>query len=110
MCDENAPAHDNLAKALLQKGQVAEAMVHYRKFLEIEPDNVEARNTLGTALIRQGRLKEAIGQWQDALAIQPENGNAASNVAWVFALVPKRLSAMEHAPRVRRESAPYFRW
>src|SRR5438477_6100487 len=30
----NAPAHDNLAKALLKKGQVAEAMVHYRKFLE----------------------------------------------------------------------------
>jgi hypothetical protein len=30
-------------------------MVHYRKFLEIEPENVEARNILGTALIQQGR-------------------------------------------------------
>jgi tetratricopeptide (TPR) repeat protein len=85
---ENGPAHNNLAKALLQKGRIAEAMVHYRKFLEIEPQNVEARNILGTALIQQGRIREAIEQWQDALAIEPENGNAASNLAWVFATCP----------------------
>jgi protein O-mannosyl-transferase len=87
---ENAPAHDNLAKALLRKGgHVPEAMVHYHKLLEIEPENVEARNTLGTVLIQQGKVKEAIGEWQDALAIQPENGNAASNLAWVFATCPE---------------------
>jgi protein O-mannosyl-transferase len=86
---ENAPAHDNLAKALLKKGQVAEAMVHYRKFLELEPANVEARNTVGTALIQQGHVREALDQWQEALAIQPENGNAASNLAWVFATCPE---------------------
>jgi tetratricopeptide (TPR) repeat protein len=85
---ENGPAHNNLAKALLQKGRGAEAMAHYRKFLEIEPQNVEARNILGTALIQQGRMREAIQQWQDALAIEPENGNAASNLAWVFATCP----------------------
>jgi len=85
---ENGPAHNNLAKALLQKGRVAEAMVHYRKFLEIEPENVEARNILGTALIQQGRIREAIEQWQEAQTIEPENGNAASNLAWVFATCP----------------------
>ena len=85
---ENGPAHNNLAKALLQKGRVAEAMVQYRKFLEIEPENVEARNILGTALIQQGRIREAIEQWQAAQTIEPENGNAASNLAWVFATCP----------------------
>ena len=85
---ENGPAHDNLAKAFLQKGRLEEAMVHYRKFLEIEPHNVEARNILGTALIQQGHVKEAIQQWQEALAIEPANGNAASNLAWVFATCP----------------------
>jgi protein O-mannosyl-transferase len=82
---ENAPAQDNLAKALLRKGRVNEAMVHYRKFLELEPANVEVRNTLGTALIQQGHVLEAIRQWQEVLTIQPLNGNAASNLAWVFA-------------------------
>jgi tetratricopeptide (TPR) repeat protein len=86
---ENGPAHNNLAKALLQKGRLADALVHYRKFLEIEPENVEARNILGTALIQQGRVREAIEQWQDALAIEPENGNASSNLAWVFATCPE---------------------
>jgi tetratricopeptide (TPR) repeat protein len=86
---ENGFAHNNLAKALLQKGRLPEAIVHYRKFLAIEPDNVEARNVLGTALIQQGRLSEAIEQWQEALAIEPENGNAASNLAWVFATCPE---------------------
>ena len=46
---------------------------------------MEARNTLGTALIQQGHVREAIDQWQEVLATQPENGNAASNLAWVFA-------------------------
>ncbi len=86
---ENGPAHDNLAKALLKKGQVAEAMVHYRKLVEIDPENVETRNTLGTALIQHGYVKEAIDQWQDVLTIQPDNGNAASNLAWVFATCPE---------------------
>jgi len=86
---ENGPAHNNLAKALLQKGRLAEAMVHYHKFLEIEPQNVKARNILGTALIQRGHVREAVEQWQDALAIEPEDGNAASNLAWVFATCPE---------------------
>jgi tetratricopeptide (TPR) repeat protein len=86
---ENGPAHDNLAKAFLKKGRVAEAMVHYRKLVEIDPENVETRNTVGTALIQQGHVKEAVDQWQEVLAIQPENGNAASNLAWVFATCPE---------------------
>jgi len=49
---------------------------------------VEARNILGTALIQQGHVREAVEQWEDALASQPENGNAANNLAWVFATCP----------------------
>jgi tetratricopeptide (TPR) repeat protein len=40
-------------------------------------------------LIQQGHVKEAIDQWQEALATEPENGNAASNLAWVFATCPE---------------------
>lgn len=94
---ENGPAHNNLAKALLQKGRMNEAMVHYRKFLEIEPNNVEARNIMGTALIQQGRVREAVEQWQEALTIQPDNGNAASNLAWVFATCPE--DSIRNGPR-----------
>jgi Flp pilus assembly protein TadD len=53
--------------SILQKGQVAEAMFHYHKLLEIQPDNSEARNIFGTVLIQQGRVREAIEQWQETL-------------------------------------------
>ena len=94
---ENGPAHNNLAKALLQKGRLPEAMAHYRKFLDIEPANVEAHNIVGTALVQQGHIREAIEQWQDALENEPENGNAASNLAWVFATCPE--DSLRDGPR-----------
>jgi tetratricopeptide (TPR) repeat protein len=75
--------------SILQKGQVAEAMFHYHKLLEIQSDNSEARNIFGTVLIQQGRVGEAIEQWQETLTTEPENGNAMSNLAWVFATYPE---------------------
>ena len=54
---DNSPAHENLAKALLQKGRVADALVHYRKLLELQPDNMEVHNIVGTVLVQQGRVQ-----------------------------------------------------
>jgi tetratricopeptide (TPR) repeat protein len=85
---DNSPAHENLAKALLQKGQVADALIHYRKLLELQPDNIEVHNIVGTVLTQQGRVGEGVDEWQKVLAIQPDNGNAMSNLAWVFATSP----------------------
>ena len=85
---DNSPAHENLAKALLQKGRVADALVHYRKLLELQPDNMEVHNIVGTVLVQQGRVAEGVEEWQKVLAIQPDNGNATSNLAWVFATSP----------------------
>jgi tetratricopeptide (TPR) repeat protein len=85
---DNSPAHENLAKALLQKGQVADALIHYRKLLKLQPDNIEVHNIVGTVLIQQGRIREGVEEWQKVLAIQSDNGNAMSNLAWVFATSP----------------------
>ena len=45
-------AHDNLGRALADRGQVDEAIAHYRKALEIKPDYAEAHNNLGTGVGR----------------------------------------------------------
>src|SRR5262249_1331482 len=85
---DNSPAHENLAKALLQNGQVADALIHYQKLLELQPDNIEVHNIVGTVLVQQHRIRDGVEEWQKVLAIQPENGNAISNLAWVFATSP----------------------
>jgi Flp pilus assembly protein TadD len=45
-----APALYNLGNALLQNGQVDEAIVQFQKLVAIQPDSVEARNSLRDAL------------------------------------------------------------
>jgi Flp pilus assembly protein TadD len=93
--------------SILQKGQVAEAMFHYHKLLELQPDNSEARNIFGTVLIQQGRVREAIEQWQETLTAEPENGNAKSNLAWVFATYPEE--SVRNGTQVFSFTAPEVR-
>ena len=74
------PAHCNLGTALLEKGQVDEAMAHYRKALEINPSSVGALSGLGAALLNKGQVDEAITQLRKALAIDPNFSNAHYNL------------------------------
>ena len=46
----NSVAHNNLGYVLAGDGQIDEAIGHYRKALEIEPDYAEAHNNLGGIL------------------------------------------------------------
>jgi tetratricopeptide (TPR) repeat protein len=106
---QNAPAQDNLAKALLEKGEVAEALLHARKLVELQPENLEGRNIVGTILFQEGRAKDAVAEWEGVLAIEADNGNAASNLAWVYATYPSESMrngerAVELAERALRLS------
>ena len=67
---------------------MADALVHYRKLLELQPDDMEVHNIVGTVLTQQGHVAEGVEEWQKVLVIQPDNGNAISNLAWVFAASP----------------------
>lgn len=52
-----------------QKGQLNEAEVGYRKFLEAEPRNVEVLANLGVVYAGLGRYDDAIATYRKALAI-----------------------------------------
>jgi len=77
---DNAIAHNNLGHALFQKGNVDEAIVHYQKALQIEPDYAYAYNNLGLAFFHLGRVDEAIADSQKALAINPNYAEAYFNL------------------------------
>jgi tetratricopeptide (TPR) repeat protein len=80
-----ADAQYNLATALLRKGRTDEAIVHYKKTLELRPEIADAHANLGSALLAKGRVQEAIAQYRNALGIAPENVAAQSNLAWLLA-------------------------
>jgi protein O-mannosyl-transferase len=82
---DNGRPHYNLGKFLAQRGQVDEAILHYRRALEIEPDDVDTRNNLGNVLAGRGQVDEAIVHFQKALEIEPDDAKTHNNLGIVLA-------------------------
>jgi len=82
---DNWLAHNNLGTALSDRGQLDEAMMHFQKAVEIQPDFAETYNNIGIVYWDKGRLDEAIAQFEKALKIQPENPQAYNNLGMVLA-------------------------
>jgi tetratricopeptide (TPR) repeat protein len=77
---DNFFGQNGLGDALLTKGNVDEAIVHYQKALQIDPDYAEAHNNLGDALLRKDSVDEAIAHFQKALQIKPDDAEAHINL------------------------------
>ena len=82
-------AHNNLGIVLSQKGDIDEAIAHYRKTLEMSPDFAEADYNLSNALLQKGEIDAAIVHCQRAVAIQPNDPEA--QIALGNALLQKGL-------------------
>ena len=54
-----ALAHSNLAAMLAQRGDVDEAIVHFRRAIEIDPDNPFSYQQMAQLLRKQGKMSEA---------------------------------------------------
>src|SRR2546430_5645798 len=82
-------AHNNLGIVLSEKGEIDEAIAHYRKTLEMSPDFADADYNLGNALLQKGEIDAAIVHCQRAVTIQPNDPDA--QVALGNALFQKGL-------------------
>ena len=71
-----AQAQYRLGVALMQKGQIGEAMDHYQKALAIQHYFANAHRDLGGALLLKGRTDEAIIHFQKFVELQPNNAAA----------------------------------
>ncbi|MDF0551886.1 tetratricopeptide repeat protein [Kamptonema sp. UHCC 0994] len=60
-----------LGDALKLEGKLEEAIAHYRKAVEVNPDSPLAYHNLGKALQQNGQLEEAIAAQQKAIILQP---------------------------------------
>ena len=65
------PARLNLGTALMQKGQLAEAVAELRALLALDPTNAEAAYNLGLALKQQDDFAAAEMELRQAIALDP---------------------------------------
>jgi protein O-mannosyl-transferase len=72
--------HYNLGNAFARKGQLDEAMAHFQKAVDLNPNYAEAHNNLGIALSEKGRAADGMAEFQKALEIEPNNFDAHSNL------------------------------
>jgi tetratricopeptide (TPR) repeat protein len=89
-------AHNNLGSVLLQKGQVDDAIVHFRKSVEIKADHADAQANLASALLQKGELDEAITQYYKALDIKPDNALVHYDLANALILKGQVDQAIAH--------------
>ena len=92
--------HNSLGNALMERGQIAEAVVHYRRALQIKSDFAEALSNLGNALTESGQFDEAIRNLQDALAIKPHLVSAHYNLG----NVQREIGRFDEAEKSYREA------
>jgi len=78
--NENAwNAHIFVGNYLSDAGRWEEAMVHFRKAIQIKPDDATAHNNYALALLRSGRLDEAEAEFREAITLQPDYYLARAN-------------------------------
>jgi protein O-mannosyl-transferase len=76
----NDTAHNNLGYVLFQKGRVDEAIDHFRRTLQIDPNYKDTHYNLANALLQKGNLDEAIVQYREALQLKPDHVEALVNL------------------------------
>jgi tetratricopeptide (TPR) repeat protein len=81
---DNAVAHYVLANALMEQGESAEATVHYREAIRLDPDHQDARLNLALALQRQGKADEAMAELQKIIQADPSIAQAHNTLATVL--------------------------
>jgi len=72
----NSVAHGGLGDALSNQGRLADAIVEYKKALEIHPKDYAIRQNLGNTLAKSGRFEDAALQFRQVIGFQPTNDRA----------------------------------
>jgi tetratricopeptide (TPR) repeat protein len=88
--------HNNLGNALAQEGALGEAIVHYSKALQIDPNNAVAHYNLAITLGEQGKLKQATAQYLKAVEIKPDYAIAHYNLGLTLVVQGKVEEAISH--------------
>jgi len=98
-----AQAQVDLANLLVgSRGQVKQAIAHYRQALKLQPTHAEAHNYLGAALQMQGDLAAAEAELVEAVRLQPDLVRARLSLGQTLWAEGKAAEALAEFQQVRR--------
>jgi len=95
LSQENDVALTGLAMIEVGRGQIDDAIIHFRHALGLRDGNAAAHYGLGLALSQQRKTDEAIEHWQKSLELQPDNLNARNNLGAALAGIGRTPEAIE---------------
>ena len=102
-------AHYLLGDNLTEQGRLEEAIAHYQKALEIQPDYAYAHNNLGNALRQRGQVREALAHYQKAVELQPDLVWANCNLGAIFLQQGQADEAIAQFERALRIGSPVLK-
>jgi tetratricopeptide (TPR) repeat protein len=92
-------AQHNLGLAYESRGDLQQAIVQYRKAVEIRPDLETSHFNLATVLARSGDIEGARRSFEEALRVRPDYPEALNNLGNVLILQGKVGEAIERYRR-----------
>ena len=107
---DNVVAHNNLGTALIENGNLNDAITHFQKALRINPDDAEAHNNLGGALLQKGQVDEAIAQIRMALQSAPNSPIVHNNLGGALlqkGQVDEAIAHVREALQIQPDNAIY---
>ena len=82
--DNNYIAHDTLGVHLFFEGKTDEAIRHFEKALQINPEYHNSHFNLGLASFQKGKIEEAIGHYRAAIQAEPNFAKAYCNLGVAY--------------------------
>jgi len=103
----NYAAHNNLARALMDKGEMEEARIHLNRALDIHPEFPQANNNLGVLLASENQTDRALTHFSRAIQYRPNLAEAHYNMANILLTSGSSAMALTHY-RQALESDPDY--
>jgi Tfp pilus assembly protein PilF len=91
---ENAMAHNSLAYALYDRGQVDRAVEECEKAIRIAPEMGDAQSNLVQGYLAQGRMEEAAARTREALRLRPKDARTHVNAGLIARMEGRDDDAM----------------
>lgn len=98
----------NLGDTLAQQGRQHEAILAFRRGLQLRPDDPPVHNDLGCALVAIGQPQAAIPILERALQLRPGYGEVHNNLGNAFSRVGRGDDAIRHYEEAIRLKPAYF--